>query len=152
MIILAEINYDDNEVLTFDPEKVLKRIKLFFDKVEIDTTDYSRKRLERTIKLANEEAEEPSRSDIINQILANNRRIGPAFRFKVFLDGETEVSGNVSRYLVKFSVNHEFSNENEKLLANFLKSLNYGSISSFTETDLFCVPCKKIKGQWLLYE
>jgi hypothetical protein len=146
----AEIDYYDDGVLTFDPEKVLVKLKHYFDNVKVDLTDYSRQRLEKIIKIEKERGQELNHSDVIKQMLANNRRNGPIFRFKIQHRDDAKIIGSVQRYAITFRSEQKIDNLMEQKIVAFLKSIEYGEIYSFENTSLFCKKSRNIKGKWLL--
>lgn len=152
MRIGISIDYWADEVLTFDPEKILFKLKKYFPQVEIDKTDYSRKEVERVTKFANENISEPDRSKMINQVHGKNRANGPAFLFKIPINENIQINGRVQRYSISFKSEEDFNLETEKTIIDFLKSLKYGKIESDTKTENFINSDKDSKKCWLLEE
>lgn len=152
MRIEASIDYWDESVLTFDPEKVVVRVRDYFPQVVIEPKDYSMDELERVTKFANENFEEPRRSKIITSIRGKNWTNGPSFRFKTPLENEIEITGYSQRYCIAFESKRGIDLEIENTIIDFLKSLKYGEISSDTETNNFCKPHEDQKEHWLLEE
>lgn len=150
MRIELRIKYWTDEILTFDPEKVLDRLKKYFLHVDIDPKDYSQEELERFVDHANKNIEEPTRSIVINQMQGKNRTNGPVFRFKIVLNKKTEITGFTNRYHIEFKSEEEFDSNSEKIIIDFFKSLNYGQIISNKQTTFFSKASERITGEWLL--
>lgn len=150
MRIEAAIDYWGDDVLTFDPEKVVVRLKSYFDEVVIDPKDYSYDELERFIKYADEKIEEPNRSKMIASMKGKSRTNGPAFKFKIPLENNVVVTGVAARYRVEFNCEQDFDAKVEKRIVEFLKSLKYGEIRSNTQTNLFGELSETFENHWLL--
>jgi hypothetical protein len=150
MTIEASIEYWDENVLTFDPEKVAIRLRKYFTQVLIDPKDYSMDELERFIKYANENIEEPNRSRMISSMRGKNWANGPTFRFKIPLENEIEITGHTKRYRIAFESKQDIDSETEKTIIDFLKSLKYGEIRSDTQTKYFGKLHEDYKDRWLL--
>ncbi len=152
MRIAAEIKYWSDEVLTFDPEKVLGKLREIFPQMEVDTLDYSLDELERFIKYANEKIPEPNRSRMINSMRGKNWANGPSFRFQIDIDENSKLNGYAKRYTIAFLSESEIDSDTENKIINFLKSLKYGTIRSNTKTEYFCKPDENHQDHWLLEE
>ncbi len=150
MEIEVSIDYWGEEVLTFDPEKVLWRLKNYFQQIEIDPIDYSFDELERFITYSNEKVYEPTRSMVIASRKGKNRTSGPVFRFQIPVTDKLKIKGYAKRYTVAFNFEWIADEALEEKIIVFLKSLNYGEIRSDTQTKKFCIPHKELKNNWTL--
>lgn len=151
MRIESNIEYWDERVLTFDPEKVLQRLAKIFSQTEIDPLDYSFDELERSMQRANESIAEPNRTRMIESMKQKNWTNGPVFKFKIKID-DLEITGYAKRYTTAFLTKTRIDDATETKIVEFLKSLEYGLIRSDTQTRYFSKPDEDFKGRWLLEE
>lgn len=152
MRIEANIEYWDDNVLTFDPEKVIGKLRKYFPQTIVDPKDYSMDELERFIKYANDNVSEPNRSRVIASMRGKNWANGPTFRFRILGESEREITGYAKRYCVAFESKQDIDFKIEKAIIEFLKSLKYGEIRSNTQTKHFCKPQNDFRDYWLVDE
>jgi hypothetical protein len=145
------IDYWEEGVLSFNPEKVLIQLRKYFPQVEIDWTDQSRVSLERFFEIAHEKGLTPPPMIVEKhwELFSQNT---PTFKFKFLTGTNTEITGLSSRWRIEFELERKVDSETEKTIIDFLKSLNYGEIRSNARTEYFCQPHKDFKDYWLLEE
>jgi hypothetical protein len=128
MNIRAVIEYWGPGVATFDPGKVLWRLKQQFPEAEIDPTDWAEREVDsldsfleqRSIGL---ETKETMRSQIRGKALRN----GPVYRFKLADRDGVAIEGVSSRYCVAFRSTHDIEEAFRQRITDFLQSLAWMS-------------------------
>lgn len=145
------LNYWNDEVLSFNPEKIMVRLRKYFPQVETDWKDQSRFQFEKFLQNVKEKGLEPPVFIIEDKwrLLAEN---SPTFLFKILTEKNIEITGLVNRWRIEFESKQKIDSETEKIIIDFLKSLQYGEIKSNTQTEYFCRPLENYKDFWLLEE
>jgi hypothetical protein len=129
MDIAVEIPYWGPQVATFDPEKVLCRLKEHFPEAEIDPTDWTEREVASLNAYLQERAitarhKDPMRS----QIRGKARRNGPLYRFRLTDGSGAEIQGYSSRYRVVFRSDHDINEVFRRRITDFLRSLGLGNL------------------------
>jgi hypothetical protein len=145
------LNYWSDEVLSFNPEKVIIRLRKYFPQVETDWKDQSRFWFEKFFQSVKEKGLEPPDFIIEDKwrLFAAN---SPTFLFRILTETNTEITGLSNRWQIEFESKQKFDSDTERTIIDFLKSLEYGKIKSNTQTEYFCRPHENIKDFWLLEE
>ncbi len=151
MRIEAIIDYWEENVLSFDPEKILIRLRNFFPQVETDWIDQSRYRLERFFQTVKEKDLEPPLI-IVEKKWEVFSRNTPTFKFKLLTEPNIEITGLCNRWRIEFESQQKIEAETEKTIIEFLKSIRYGEIRSNIQTDFFCKIDEDNKNYWILEE
>jgi hypothetical protein len=121
------ISYWTNAVGTFDPWKVVCRIKNRFPDTVIDRTDHQQVRLQRELAFWNShEMPEERRQSLIRSSSCNARDNGPSYRVEIPFGLTQPVLGWARRYSVRFQVPAEAPDSVLDALETFLKSLDLG--------------------------
>lgn len=149
MKIESSINYWESNGLSFNPEKILIRLKKeCFPELKADWKDQSRIHLESFFNTVKEKKLTPP-DFIVESKWKLFSANSPTFLFTV-PSKKQQIEGNVSRYLIEFKSKENFILETEDKIIEFLESLNYGKIKSDTKTELFCIANKNFKNYWNL--
>jgi hypothetical protein len=129
MNIEVEIPYWGPQVATFDPEKVLRRLKEQFPEAEIDPTDWAEREVASLDAFLEQRCVPPETKDAMRrQIRGKARRNGPVYRFKLADGVGTAIEGYSSRYRVVFRSAHDVEEECRSRIADFLRSLGLGNL------------------------
>jgi hypothetical protein len=125
--ISLELSYWTDFVGTFDPWKVLWRIKKTFPSAAIDTTDHQEVRLNRELEgWARNDIPEPTRQTLIGQSKRLYRDNGSTYRFEIPCGLEASINGCVRRYSVSFNLPPDTPPEMRQSIITFLASLELG--------------------------
>ncbi len=128
MNIEAVIDYWGPGVATFDPEKVLWRLKEHFPEAEIDTADRAELEVASLDAFVEQQQFEPQTKDTMRrQIRGKSRRNGPVYQFNL-TDGGVLIEGRSSRYCVTFRSDQDIEGELRRRIVGFLESLNLGRL------------------------
>lgn len=127
-LITCSIDYHSLDVLCFDPQKVLSKLRLAFPGTELDQTDLSAAEVNWVMEYTqgNLDMSDKSREIMRRQILGKQQRMWPAYRFRF---SET-VTGHVNRYSLVFKTEGEFNEIDKQNILDFLKSLRAGTIKT----------------------
>jgi hypothetical protein len=129
MDIEVEIPYWGPQVGTFDPEKVLWRLKEQFPTAEIDRTDWAEREVASLDTYLEERAVPPEQKDTMRrQIRGKAQRNGPVYRFKLSDGFGAEIEGYSSRYRVVFRSSHDIDECFRSRITDFLRSLGLGNL------------------------
>ena len=81
-LIYCSIDYHSDDVLCFDPQKLLTKLADAFPNVEIDREDLSAKEVAWVAEYTESNSEMPDdrKSMMRQQIAGKQRRMGPAYR------------------------------------------------------------------------
>jgi hypothetical protein len=129
MNIQAVIEYRGSTVATFDPEKVIWRLKEHFPEANIDTTDWAQREVASLdLFLEGRSIDPETKQTMMRQIRGKSRRNGPVFRFN-FADGHgAAIEGYSSRYRVVFRSADDVEEACRQRITAFLRSLELGSV------------------------
>ncbi len=129
MDIQAVIKYRERSVATFDPEKVVMRLKDHFPEAEIDTTDRAQQEVASLDSFLEKRPIAPETKETMRrQIRGKARRNGPVYRFGL-VDGQgTAIEGHSSRYRVAFRSVHDIDEGLRRRIRDFLRSLELGTL------------------------
>jgi hypothetical protein len=127
MILEAVLDYWGVEVGTFDPEKVLARMRSAFPQLTSDFHDHANDEVENVVKsLKGNCASESTEAAIKRQIQGKTRRNGPVYRFKIRFDSGELIEGMTSRYSVQFTLPDNANSATLGQIENFLRELDLG--------------------------
>ncbi len=130
MYIEAAIKYWGPEIATFDPEKVLWRLKGQFPQADIDTTDWAEREVASVDSFLEQRSMAPeTRDQLRKQIRGKARRNGPVYRFKLADGDGNPIEGYSSRYRVVFRSAHNVEEGFRRRIADFLQSLGLGDLA-----------------------
>jgi hypothetical protein len=129
MNIEVVIKYRGPGVATFDPEKVLWRLKEQFPEAEINTTDWAEREVASLDSFLEERAIAPETKETMRkQIRGKARRNGPVYKFKL-VDGKgATIEGQSSRYRVVFRSAHDIEETFRQQITDFLRGLELGNV------------------------
>jgi hypothetical protein len=129
MNIEVEIPYWGPQVATFDPEKVLWRLKEQFPEAAIDRTDWAEREVASLDAFLDERAVPPVQKDTMKrQIRGKARRNGPVYKFKLTDGLGPEIEGYSSRYRVVFRSANDIEEGFRSRITDFLRSLGLGNL------------------------
>jgi hypothetical protein len=129
MDIEVEIPYWGPQVATFDPEKVLWRLREQFPEAEIDPTDWAEREVASLDAYLEERAVRLDQKDTMkSQIRGKARRNGPVYRFKLTDKLGAVIEGYSSRYRVVFRSAHDIDEGFRSRITDFLRSLGLGNL------------------------
>ena len=129
MRIASSINYYSDDVATFDPEKVIERLRAAFPEAEVDPTDRSAEDVERVRQFVESQADADSelreqQGALLAQARFKARHNGPVYSFRL-----ADIYGTASRYHVPFHCQTEIHPSVRKRIVAFLKSLKLGRVT-----------------------
>jgi hypothetical protein len=130
MNIQAEIKYWGLEVATFDPEKVLQRLKEQFPEADIDTTDWAESEVASLDSFLERRSVPAETSDAMRrQIRRKAVRNGPIYKFKLTDGDGISIEGYSSRYRVVFRSANDIDQKFCGRIIDFLRSLGLGNLT-----------------------
>jgi hypothetical protein len=122
-----ELNFWDDNIGAFEPEKVVRQILRVFPQTQVDPTDHQEVRLQRELAFwAEGEREGSLRDNLIRQSKRCYRTNGPTYRFQITLADAFQVTGTARRLSVAFHVPKNAPAELREQLWTFLRSLHMG--------------------------
>ena len=126
MQIVCALKYSSDDVVTFDPEKVIAKLRVAFPEAEVDPADQAAAEVERVRQFAESEsdADPHVRSTMLRQIQGKARRNGPVYSF-----GLAGVTGTAGRYSVSFLSDTEIELSLRQRIVAFLESLGVGTVT-----------------------
>lgn len=129
MRIGVRLNYWSEFVGTFDPLKVVARIRRDFPEAIVDPTDYDAEKLKRDLKVMEsipfEVIPEERRAVMIRQVTHTAQQDGPTFRFEI-PTAAGPVKGQARRYSVMLDLPDGLDNDVRGRFEAFLKGLRLG--------------------------
>jgi hypothetical protein len=129
MNIEAVIEYRGSAVATFDPEKVIWRLKQHFPEANIDLTDWAEREVASLDLFLEERSIDPdAKQTMRSQIRGKARRNGPVFRFKFADRHGAAIEGYSSRYRVVFRSTDDVEEACVQRITDFLRSLELGNL------------------------
>jgi hypothetical protein len=129
MYLGARIDYWGKDVATFDPEKVLRRLREVFPAACIDWTDLAEKEVASLDQyLERSEASPEVKDTMRRQIRGKARSNGPCYGFRLDDGDGHPIEGRAGRYSVYFRSEEIVDEETRRRLIDFLKSLSLGKL------------------------
>jgi hypothetical protein len=129
MDIETVIEYSGPQVATFDPEKVLWRLKDQFPEADIDTTDWAEREVTSLDFFLAQRSIAPAKKDQMrSQIRGKARRSGPVYKFKLADGDGNTIEGCSSRYRVAFRSAYDIEEGFRRRITDFLRSLGLGDL------------------------
>lgn len=125
-----DLDYSDDSVGAFEPEKCIDRVCAAFDDVdvEVDKSDHQELRMTREVEhWSTTVQDERLRDKLILQSKRLYRSNGPTYRFVIRFDDGYEVNGTARRLSFRFWFNPSLPKEIVSRLRQFLLSLSLGS-------------------------
>lgn len=128
-LITCSISYSGENVLCFDPEKVLMRLAVEYPDLDIDWTDLAAVEVQRIHDFTDSHSDmSPEHKQTMRrQIAGKQRRNGPGFRFRI----SDNISGIVSRYSLSFQTDRQFADSQAGQIRAFMISLGAGTVAEF---------------------
>jgi folate-binding protein YgfZ len=124
----VELDFWDDSVGAFEPEKVIRQLGRAFPNLEFDATDYQQVRLLRELEIWEELSQRDGK--VRESLIANSwhlfRTNGPTFRFEIPFESGHRVKGGARRMSVGFHVPIDLPSEHRERLLAFLDSLDLG--------------------------
>jgi hypothetical protein len=131
-----ELDFWDDSVGAFEPEKVLRQLQRAFPGVEIDPTDHQRVRLLRELEFWSQGGRESEvRETLVRQSWGLYQTNGPTYRFVVPFPSGHRVGGGARRLSVYFRLPPDLPPEHREQLLTFLRSLRMGEPTLSAEAE-----------------
>ena len=124
--IYLELDWWDDSVGAFEPEKVLRQLRREFPDLEIDPTDHQRVRLLRELEFWSTLGAE-LRETLVRQSWGLYQTMGPTYRFAIPFPFGHRVTGGARRMSVSFKLPVAFPREYREQVLAFLQSLQMGA-------------------------
>ena len=125
--LAIDLDFWDDAIGAFEPEKVLRQLEVAFPAAEIDPTDHQQVRLLRELESWGQGGREPElREKLVRQSWHLYQTNGPTYRFAVPFPTGQRVSGSARRLSVCFRLPSGLPAECRDQLLAFLRSLRMG--------------------------
>jgi hypothetical protein len=151
MNITLNIDFDGPEIVTFDPAKVLRRIRDHFPGFQSDYSNHAYRELDVLAQYFIDHATPNTARQPIQEQLRNKvARIGPVYTFTIDgLDG-TPIQGVVNRYTTSFRIASTFDLALQETLIHFLRAFQVGFLTCNRQTPYFTVASSIYPTLWEL--
>ena len=128
--IMIQLRFDEDSSRLITTENLMRKLRESFSGVLLSSED----ELSTKAELAEHffRVRGTDGSAVVRSLLKKAERMGPAFRFRFRLDGDTEIRGNLWRGCITFITRGPLIAEGEHSLIDFLESFKSGTIKKST--------------------
>ncbi len=151
MNIYLYIEPDGPGVVTFDPPKVMDRIKEAFPTFTTDRRNYAQEDFDRARQsLIERGIPEDRRRRLEAQLRGKVERNGPSYHFEIEGLHGTRIMGSVRRYRTTFRSTIPMDAALQEAVIQVLRTFQVGIIQCDTQTEIFVTPSQAYPGLWEL--
>jgi hypothetical protein len=151
MTITLTIDVDGPDIVTFDPAKVLRRIKDHFPNFQSDYSNHAYRELDVLAQYFIDHATpDAARQPIQDELRHKVARIGPVYTFTISVPDGTPIQGVVNRYTTSFRTTSTFDLALQEALIRFLCAFQVGFLTCDRQTPYFTVGSSIYPTLWEL--